>query len=195
MDPNKKIYSVLLIEHELIQKKIMINFLSSLNYQVDTVETIEIAINQIKTVEYLLILLDFKEFDQSCELLIRAARDYLNQKSIIFVVLDPSSAKLQRQYLDLGVDMVFIKPVPQIALKKAIDLCVSNNCIGSNLASQFQVEWELCKKLIKKNPLNLSNKESIDQFISRFKLETTKAMNTLNRYKQWFSYDHSMDNS
>ena len=25
MDPNKKIYSVLLIEHELIQKKIMIN--------------------------------------------------------------------------------------------------------------------------------------------------------------------------
>jgi DNA-binding response OmpR family regulator len=189
MKTNDKISRVLLLENELIQKNIMINFLSSLGYQIDITETTEIAIERIRTTEYSLILLDLEVSDHPYELLIRETRDYVNQWSMVFVILDHSHAKLQRQYLDLGADMVFIKPVSKIILKNAIDLCLSNNCIESNLASQFQIEWGFCKKLLSKNPLNLSNKESFDQFISRFKLETTKAMNTLDRYKQWLSYD------
>lgn len=182
----KEIPRALLVEDELMQKKIMGNFLSQLDYQVDIVDTVESAQRQIQAIKYNVILLDLGLPDQSGEAIIEAVRDsFLNKWSILFVTSICSNSEIQRRCLDLGADMVFVKPLDKITLKETIEICISNNCIGSNLATQFKIEWRQCKKLIRKNPLRFSTKESLSYFISRFKMETNKAMHTLERYHQW----------
>lgn len=191
MESNEKEVSrALLVEDELMQKKIMANFLSQLDYQVDTVDTVESALRQVKKIEYNVILLDLRLPDQSGEVVIEAARDsFLNKWSILMVMSACSNSELHCHCIDLGADRVFVKPLNKITLKKAIEACISNDCIGSNLATQFRIEWRQCKKLLRKNPLQFSTNELMASFISRFKTETNKAIYTLERYKQWMSLE------
>lgn len=183
-------FKALLVEDEFMQVKIMSNFLSQLRYKVDVVDTAENAIQRVHTKIYDLILTDLGLPDHSGERVIHEVRiSDLNWLTPLIVLTAHANAEAQKRCLEFGADGVLIKPISKQILEKNIELCSSKCCVESNLAAQFQVEWMNCKELLETNPLILPNKKAISEFITRFKVETNKAMYTLEGYQKWISYE------
>lgn len=187
-EKQKILFKALLVEDEYMNQKIMSHFLSQFHYIVEAVDTAEKAIQLIHTKIYDLILTDLGLPDQGGEMIVHQARaSDINRLTPLIVITAHANAELQNKCLKFGADEVLIKPISKEILEESIKNCSSKESIESNLADQFQIEWMNCKKLFETNPLILPNKKAISDFITRFKIETNKAIYTLEAYQKWVS--------
>lgn len=189
-EKQKNYFKALIVEDEYMHQKIISNYLFKIHYIAEVVDTVEKAIQLIHTKIYDLILTDLGLPDQAGEIVVQQTRmSDINQLTPLIVLTGHASAELQERCLRLGADVVLIKPITIENLEESIKNCSLKESVESNLAIQFQIEWMNCKKLLETNPLILPNKKIIADFITRFKIETNRAMYTLEEYQKWVSKD------
>lgn len=171
-----------------MHQTIMSHYLSQFHYLAEVVDTAEKAIQQIHTKIYDLILTDLGLPDQGGEVVVHQARmSNVNRLTPLIVLTAHADEELQKKCLKFGADEVLIKPISKEILEESIKNCSSKETVESSLAVQFEIEWMNCKKLFETNPLILPNKKAISDFITKFKVETNRAIYTLEGYQKWVS--------
>lgn len=179
----------LLVEDDPIHQLIHSRFLTDLGYQVEITPNATSAIKQIKTNEYDLILTDLGLPDQSGEVIIQITRDFLaNHITPLIVVTAHGSVTAQKKCIKLGADAVVIKPISKKSLAKVIDRCIGNPNIEANLTSQFQMVCQKGKELFNLNPFILPTQDSLEQFMTKLRINTNKAIYILEEYQQWVAF-------
>lgn len=181
-------FKALVVEDEHMHQTIMSHYLSQFHYLAEVVDTAEKAIQQIHTKIYDLILTDLGLPDQGGEVVVHQARmSNVNRLTPLIVLTAHADEELQKKCLKFGADEVLIKPISKEILEESIKNCSSKETVESSLAVQFEIEWMNCKKLFETNPLILPNKKAISDFITKFKVETNRAIYTLEGYQKWVS--------
>lgn len=118
--------NALLVEDNIFCQKIGQRYIMDLGYKVQVVGDATTAIERVREQYYDLIVLDLGLPDQSGENVIIAARSFSpNLQTPLIIATAHADSQLQQRCLDLGADIVFIKPFTKQTLAQAIEHCHS----------------------------------------------------------------------
>lgn len=127
-------YQVLVIDNDVTNLKVYVEFLSTLNCKVDYVENGPKAINKIINNNYDIVFTDIIMPEMDGIEFTKKIREYEKESNVqnslpIIALTAYSKEDLHEKCLEVGVNEVIVKPASKKQLKEALEKWV---CIGSN---------------------------------------------------------------
>lgn len=177
---------VLVVEDQVICRKILCAQLASLGYQLDTAEDAQTAICKINKKSYHFIVTDLYLPDQSGRAVIQAARHCeLNQGTPLILASTVLSAQDYAEYLALGADVVLSKPYSKKILEEAIYKCAIRPAYRRKFYYQIKgIKKQLTQVLQPENPTQNNEVDLIPYPQSVYEV-IEKLLFMIDEYQQW----------